>query len=62
LILEGDCGFSTENYLQYIEQEEEEEQDDEEEVDDNFDWAKHDKEFLERLAAKEAQSSDQKKV
>jgi len=63
LHVEGHSGFTTDAslYLRHYETAEDAEQDAEEEGDD-FDWVKFTKEFSERRAAKEAQSSEQKKA
>ncbi len=64
LHVEGHSGFTTDAlvYLRLYETAEDEEQDAEEEGDDDFDWVKYTKECRERRAAKEAQSSEQKKA
>lgn len=64
LHVEPHSGFTTDAsvYLRHYETAEDEEQDAEEEDDDYFDWVKYTKECRERRAAKEAQSSEQKKA
>ncbi len=49
-------------YLRHYETAEDEEQDAREEGDDDSDWVKYTKECRERRAAKETQSSEQKKA
>jgi hypothetical protein len=58
LYIEGCTGFTTDAslYLRHYEKAEDAEEDTEQEKKDGFDWAKYDKEYLER-EAKKAQSS-----